>query len=103
MCQHSQEISSFWEEFGYGELWLSVSSRAYTETINILSLAIPCCLCPDGFGRVSLGPEISAEVVVLPVLTGVSALLGDQLFPCGNCVWRAVSQGQLQVQMETRR
>lgn len=34
-------------------------------------------------------------MVVLPVLTGVSALLGDQLSPGSICVWRAVPQGQL--------
>jgi hypothetical protein len=34
-------------------------------------------------------------VVVLPVLTGKSALLGDQLSPGGIWVWRAVAQDQL--------
>jgi hypothetical protein len=32
--------------------------------------------------------------VVLPVLTGVSALLGDQLLPGRIWIWRAVAQGQ---------
>jgi hypothetical protein len=38
---------------------------------------VPCFLCPVDTEQVSLWPEISAEVVVLPVLTGESALLGD--------------------------
>ena len=42
-------------------------------------------------------------MVVLPVLTGVSALLGDLLCPGGIWVWRAVEQGLLQAQMETGR
>jgi hypothetical protein len=42
-------------------------------------------------------------VVVLPVLTDLSALLGDQLSPSGILVWSAVTQDQLLVQMETRR
>jgi hypothetical protein len=39
-------------------------------------------------------------VVILPVLTGLSALLGDQLSPGG--IW-AVAQDQLWAQMETRK
>jgi hypothetical protein len=42
-------------------------------------------------------------VVVLPVLTGVSALLGDQLSPGGIWVRSAVAQDQLPAQMETGR
>jgi len=42
-------------------------------------------------------------VVVLSVLSGVSALLGDQLFPNSIQAQRAVAQGQLSVQMEIRR
>ena len=41
--------------------------------------------------------------MVLPVLTGVSALLRDHLFPDDIWVWKTVAQDQLQVQMETRR
>jgi hypothetical protein len=40
-------------------------------------------------------------VVVLPVLTGESALLGDQLSPGSVWVWSVVTQDQLQAQMET--
>ena len=36
------------------------------------------------------------------VLTGLSALLGDQLSPGGIWVWRAVAQGQFWVQLEIR-
>ena len=42
-------------------------------------------------------------MMVLPVLAGVLALLGDQLSPGDICVWRAVAQDQLQVQTETGR
>lgn len=34
-------------------------------------------------------------MVVLPVLTGMSAVLGDQLFPGGIWVWSTVAQNQL--------
>ena len=46
------------------------------------------------------------------MLTGVSALLGDQLYPSGVWVWRAVAQNQIRalwhrvssrVQMDSRR
>lgn len=37
------------------------------------------------------------------MLTAVSVPLGDQLTYGGTCVWRAVAQGPLQAQMETRR
>ena len=42
------------------------------------------------------------EVVALPVLTGASALLGDQFSPGDIWVWSAVAQDQLWVQMEPR-
>ena len=41
--------------------------------------------------------------MVLPVLSGVSAFLGDQLSSGGIWVRRTVAQGQFQMQMETRR
>ena len=40
--------------------------------------------------------SLRAEVVVFPVLTGVSALLEDQLSPGGIWVWSAMAQDQLQ-------
>ena len=46
------------------------------------------------------GGTLKAEVVVLPVLTGVLALLGDQLSPGGICVWSVVAQDQLWAQTE---
>jgi hypothetical protein len=76
MCQYSWETNSLQEEFGYGELWHRVSSRVQTR--GILSPDVPWFLCPDGSGWVPLVPGIWAEVVVLPVLTGVLALLKDQ-------------------------
>lgn len=57
----------------------------------IVSLTAPWYLCPDGSVRVTLGPGICAEVVVLPVLTSVLALLGDLLSPGGIWVWSAVA------------
>ena len=42
-------------------------------------------------------------MVVLQVLTGVLALLGDWLFLSSIWVWRAVAQGQFQAQAETER
>jgi hypothetical protein len=47
--------------------------------------------------------RIWTEVMVLPVFTGVSALLGDQLSPGGICVCSAIAQDQLPVQKETGR
>jgi hypothetical protein len=70
------------------------------ETGRILSQAIPWFMCPMALGGSLLG--IRGEVLVFPVFTGVSALLGDQFFPGGISVWRAVAQDQLPVQMETR-
>ena len=41
-------------------------------------------------------------MVALPVLTGVLALLGDQLSSGGIWIWSAVAQDQLWGQTETR-
>ena len=41
--------------------------------------------------------------MVLPVLTGVSTLLGSQLSPSGILVWSAVAQDQLWAQTEAGR
>jgi len=49
-------------------------------------------LCPESSRKVSLGPGMWAEMVVLPVLSGVSAVLGDALSPSGILVQRAVAQ-----------
>ena len=49
----------------------------------------------------SLGRSLRAEVVVLPVLTGVPTLLVDQLFPGGIWVWSAVAQDQTWAQTKT--
>jgi hypothetical protein len=100
--QYSWETTSLQEEFGFGELWHRVSSRVQTETGRILSQAIPCFPCPNGSRRVSLGPGIWAEVVVLLVFTDMSALPGGQL-SCQCLVWRNVAQGQLWAQTETGR
>jgi hypothetical protein len=42
-------------------------------------------------------------VVVLPLPTGLFALLGDQFSPWSTCVCSSVAQNQLQAQMETRK
>ena len=49
------------------------------------------------------GRFLTVEVVVLPVLTGQSELLGDQLSPGVIWLCRAVAQYQLWVQTETGR
>ena len=65
------------------------------KTGRILFLAIPCFPYPDVSGKVSLGSGIWAEVVILPVLIGVSAFLGDLLSPDDIWIWSAVAQNQL--------
>ena len=85
-----------WRAVAQGQLQMQIDSR------SIWSQAAPRFLCSGGSRRGPLRLGIWAEVVVLPVLSGVSALLEDQLSPRGIWVWKAVAQGQLQVQMETR-
>jgi hypothetical protein len=53
-------------------LWHRVSSRVQMDSRRNLSQASPQFLCPEGSGG---GVSLGAEVVVLSVLTGVSALL----------------------------
>ena len=103
VCQYSWETSSLLEEFGYREMWYRVSFRVQTETWRILFPAVPWFLCPDGSGMVPLGPWIWIEVMVLPMLTAMSALLGDELSPGSIWVCSVVAQDQLWTQMETRR
>jgi hypothetical protein len=50
----------------------------------------------------SQGKALRAEVMVFPVLTGMSALLGAQLSPCDIWVLRDVAQDQFWAQKETR-
>jgi hypothetical protein len=57
------------------------------ETRRILSQAAPLVLCPEVSGG-----SLRAELVGLPGLTGLSALLGDQLSPGSIWVWSAVAQ-----------
>lgn len=66
-----------------------------TETGRNPSLPVPWFLCPESSGYIPLGPGIWAEVLVLPVLTGVPTLLGDKLSPGDICIWNAVVQDQL--------
>lgn len=50
-----------------------------------------------------LGRSLGTEVVVLPVLSSVSALLRGQLFPSGVQAQRAMAQGQIPVKKEIER
>ena len=90
MGQHSWETSSLQEEFAYGELWYRVSSgyRLKLEEFCVRLLLGSCVLR-------ALGGSLGTEVVIIPMLSGVSALLGDQLSPGMIWVWRAIAQGQL--------
>ena len=97
----SCETISLRDEFGYGGLWHRVSSRVQTETWRILSLFVLWFLWPDKSGLVPLGSGIWKEVVVLPVLTSVTALLGDQLSSSSIWVWSAVAQDQTWAQTKT--
>lgn len=65
------------------------------EAGRILSQAVPWFLGPDGSEWVPLGPGIHRKAVVLPVLAGVLALLGDQLSPGGIDVCSAMALDQL--------
>lgn len=58
------------------------------ESRRVLSQAAAQFLCPW-----ALGMSLGAEAVVLLVLSGLAALLGDQLFSGGIWVWRTVAQG----------
>lgn len=71
------------------------------ETSRILSQSAPRFLYPQGSGQGPLGLGIWAEVVVSPVMSDVTALLGGQLSPGENWVQRAVVHGQLPVYTKT--
>jgi hypothetical protein len=45
----------------------------------------------------SLGGSIGTEAVVIPVLTGLSAQLGDQVSPSDIWIWSTKVQDQLQI------
>jgi hypothetical protein len=91
VCQHSWETSSLPVGFGYGELWHRVISRhRWKPEVSCPRLLLGSCVLK------ALGRSLGANVVFLPVLSGVSALLGDQLSPGQIWVWRTVAQGQLQ-------
>ena len=51
----------------------------------------------------SLSESLRVEIVVLPLLTGLSTLLGDQLSSDSIWVWSAMAQDQLWAQTETGR
>jgi len=72
------------------------------ETGGVLPLIVPRFLCLKGTRRVPLGSEMWEEVVVSSELSGLSALLQDQLSPYKIWVQRTVGAVHLQVQTETR-
>ena len=76
LCQYSWETSSLQEEFGYGALWHRISSGHRQQ----LKGSCPRLLLGSCVMRVP-GRSLCAEVVVLPVLTDLSTLLGDELSP----------------------
>jgi len=70
---------------GYRDLWQSISSGRRDQKDPILDLDSFVLSAPDGF--------LGGEVVVSPVLSDVSAFLGDQLSPSRIWVQRAVARG----------
>ena len=74
---------------------------------NFRSGSAPGCrpklgeFCPQMFlgsyVLIALGGSLGTEMVVIPVLTGVPALLGDQLSPGSIWAWSTVAQDQLWV------
>lgn len=82
VCWYSWETTSFLDVFGYGELWHMVSSwRRQKPEGTCPRLLLSSCVLR------SLGGSFGTEVVVLPVLTDMSALLGDQLSPSSIWLW----------------
>jgi hypothetical protein len=82
-CQHSRETNSLLEGFGYGELWHNVNSgHRWKPEGSCPRMLLSSCV-------------LRADVVVSPMLSGVSELLGDQLSFSRLWVWQAVAQGQL--------
>jgi hypothetical protein len=72
VCQHSWENSSLLLVFGYREMWHRVSSgHRWKLEDSCPSLLLGFCVLR------AMVAYLWAEVVVLPVLTGLSALLGD--------------------------
>jgi hypothetical protein len=74
VCWHSLETSSLLLVCGYGELWHRISSRCRMN----LEGSCPWLQVDSSVLR-ALAWSLGAEVVSIPVLTGVSAFLGDQL------------------------
>jgi hypothetical protein len=74
VCQHSWETCSLLEGSEYRKLWHWVSFRYRWELEGSCPrLVLSSCVLR------ALGGALGAEVMVLPVLTGVSALFGDEL------------------------
>jgi hypothetical protein len=71
------------------------SATWYRQKLEVFCSRLFLDSCGLMAGQVSLRPKICWEVVVLPVLTGVSTLLKELLSPGNFCVWRTVAQDQL--------
>ena len=65
--------------------------QAQIGILRILFYGAPHFLYSEGSGHVLLN-----RMVVLPVLTGVSALLGDQLSPSWIWIWRTGVESALE-------
>ena len=78
--------------FGHGKQWHRVSSRHRRKLEGSCPrLLLGSCVLS------ALGNSLGAEVVVLPVLTGVPVLPEDQLSLGSIWVWNTVAQDQLWV------
>jgi hypothetical protein len=91
VCVYSWQVSSLQMVFGYGALWHRLSSGHRQKPEGSRPRLILSYFVLRSTG---------AEVVVLPVFTGVLALLGDQLSSNSIWVWSAVAQDQLQAQTD---
>jgi hypothetical protein len=82
------------ECYGTGSV-LGADGNWKDPVLGSSSFPVTWGLCNEG--------SLWAEVVVLPVVTGLSALLEDPLTPSSIWLWSAVAQDQFRVQMETWR
>lgn len=79
----------FLEVFVYEKLWHRISSGyRWKPDESCLRLLLNSCILR------APGGSLWAEVVVLPMIAGISALLKDQLSPGSICVWIAVPPDQ---------
>ena len=96
VCQQSWETSPLLVVFGYVVLCHRISS-GHRQKLEGSCPGLVLSSCVLRFPGGSLG----AEVVILPVLTGVPVLLENQPSPSDIWAWSTVAQNHLWVQMET--